>query len=186
MESNSAPSTPPAARQTTFFDEQHPPLHERLEETDSQVNAADIDSQAVSDNGSSQHIRMESPVRPRLSKRNTLRGMSAKNINEALRLAKSREEQETLLGDHEEADDDGCYPPRRNSEPRAPNPHLALPVYTTIHKIRRLVIASIGGHIRRLPCLDGVSLLIPVHRRSIQSRTIEESTYEPRNCQTSG
>lgn len=76
--------------------------------------------------------------------RKSIRGVSAKNINEALRLARSREEQETLLGEHEEADDDGCYPPRKNSEPTVPNPHLGLPVYTTIHKIRRLVIASIG------------------------------------------
>ena len=46
---------------------------------------------------------------------------------------------------HGEAqDDDGCYPPRRQDEPRVPNPHASLPIYTTIHKIRRLIIASIG------------------------------------------
>lgn len=81
--------------------------------------------------------------------RKSIRGVSAKNINEALRLARSREEQETLLGEHEEADDDGCYPPRKSSEPTVPNPHLGLPVYTTIHKIRRLVIASIGRYTLR-------------------------------------
>ncbi|CAK4034221.1 receptor-activated Ca2+-permeable cation channel [Lecanosticta acicola] len=96
-----------------------------------------------SDGGSSAHIRMESPVRPPMPQRKSIRGVSAKNINEALRLARSREEQETLLGEHEEADDDGCYPPRKNSDPTVPNPHQGLPVYTTIHKIRRLVIASI-------------------------------------------
>ncbi|EMD00057.1 hypothetical protein BAUCODRAFT_41421, partial [Baudoinia panamericana UAMH 10762] len=68
---------------------------------------------------------------------------SSKSISEAIRLARSREEQETLLGDEEQADDDGCYPPRKTDAPRTPNPHSSLPVYTTIHKIRRLIIASI-------------------------------------------
>lgn len=98
---------------------------------------------ASSDGGTSNHIRLEAPKRPDLLKRHTARGESTKSVSEALRLARSREEQETLLGPHEEADDDGCYPPRINDEPRAPNPHRNLPVYTTIHRIRRLVIASI-------------------------------------------
>ena len=89
------------------------------------------------------HITIE-PPRPLLFKRNTVRGESTKSISEALRLARSREEQETLLGEGEEADDDGCYPPRKDDNPRAPNPHSQLPVYTTIHRIRRLVIAAIG------------------------------------------
>ena len=92
----------------------------------------------------SSHIRLEAPERPKLFQRNTTRGESTKSVSEALRLARSREEQETLLGADEEADDDGCYPPRINDAPRAPNPHRTLPVYTTIHKIRRLVIASVG------------------------------------------
>ena len=65
-------------------------------------------------------------------------------MSEALRFARSAEEQETLLGEEEVADDDGCYPPRKNDDPIAPNPHANLPVYKTIHRIRRLVIASIG------------------------------------------
>ncbi|KAK4960234.1 hypothetical protein LTR10_003127 [Elasticomyces elasticus] len=89
------------------------------------------------------HLEFQAPQRPTLPKRGTLRAESAKSISEALRLAQSREEQETLLGEHEQADDDGCYPPRSSDEPRAPNPHRSLPVYTTIHKIRRLIIASI-------------------------------------------
>jgi hypothetical protein len=68
-------------------------------------------------------------------------------MSEAMRIARSREEQEELLDDEEQADDDGCYPPRKNDDPRAPNPHGWLPVYTTIHKIRRLVVASIGRSI---------------------------------------
>ncbi|KAJ8611231.1 hypothetical protein MRB53_038075 [Persea americana] len=91
-----------------------------------------------------QHITMaEDPPRPRLPKRQTLRGTRTKSFNEAMRLARSREEQETLLGAEEQADDDGCYPPRQSDDPRAPNPHLALPVYNTIHQIRRLVMATI-------------------------------------------
>ena len=99
-----------------------------------------------SDSRDSSHIRLETPKRPELPKRDTVRGQSTKSVSEALRLARSREEQETLLGPHEEADDDGCYPPRINDEPRAPNPHRNLPIYSTIHKIRRIVIASIGMH----------------------------------------
>lgn len=94
------------------------------------------------DNGG--HITLDEPHRPQLLSRNTLRGTSTKSVSDALRLARSREEQETLLGDEECADDDGCFPPRINDEPRIPNPHRNLPIYATIHKIRRLVIASIG------------------------------------------
>jgi len=97
-----------------------------------------------SDGANSGHITMEEPQRPQLYKRSTMRGESTKSISEALRLARTREEQETLLGEEEQADDDGCYPPRKNDEPRVPNPHSTLPIYTTIHKIRRLIIASIG------------------------------------------
>ena len=93
------------------------------------------------DGANSAHIRIpdDPSRRPKLSKRDT-----TKSVSEALRLARSREEQETLLGEEEQADDDGCYPPRISDEPRAPNPHRNLPIYATIHKIRRLVIASIG------------------------------------------
>src|ERR1700761_1228581 len=105
------------------------------------------------DSANASHIRLEPPKRPDLFKRSTVRGESTKSVSEALRLARSREEQETLLEEGEEADDDGCYPPRINDEPRAPNPHKSLPVYGTIHKIRRLVIACIGASSRRSCCM---------------------------------
>nr|POE96930.1 calcium channel yvc1 [Quercus suber] len=89
------------------------------------------------------NITIAEPTRPRLPKRNTLRGESSKSVSEALRLARAREEQETLLGEDEEADDDGCYPPRQDDHGRMHNPHKMLPVYTTIHKIRRLILATI-------------------------------------------
>lgn len=93
-----------------------------------------------------QGITLTEPVRPSLPSRLTAgaRGESHRSMSEAMRIARSREEQEELLDDEEQADDDGCYPPRKNDDPRAPNPHGWLPVYTTIHKIRRLVVASIG------------------------------------------
>lgn len=65
-------------------------------------------------------------------------------------MARRREETEMLLEDGEEADDDGCYPPRKDDVPWQPNPHAKLSVYTTIHRIRRLVIASIGMSMRSL------------------------------------
>lgn len=93
-----------------------------------------------------QSITLTEPVRPAFPARlrASARGESHRSISEAMRLARSREEQEELLDDEEQADDDGCYPPRKNDDPRAPNPHGWLPVYTTIHKIRRLIVASIG------------------------------------------
>jgi hypothetical protein len=96
-----------------------------------------------------QHIALTEPTRPALPARltATARGESHRSMSEALRLARSRQEQEELLDDEEQADDDGCYPPRKNDDPRVPNPHGWLPVYTSIHKIRRLIVASIGRFI---------------------------------------
>ena len=115
-----------------------------VEREDSRSPNIQVD-ESRSDAGNSAHIKVDEPKRPQLLRPSTLRGQSAFNVSEALRFERSREEQETLLGAHEEADDDGCYPPRITDEPRAPNPHKSLPVYATIHKIRRLVIASIGA-----------------------------------------
>lgn len=159
LPSYSAYSASPAqARMTTFFPAGHQSRSPgRDDDADHDAGHRQSDAalmrhhQDDDDNASSAHIRMESPApRPRLPKRNTFKGSSQKNITEALRAARRREEQETLLADHEEADDDGCYPPRANDDPQVPNPHRGLPVYTNIHKIRRLVIASIGESAVRL------------------------------------
>ncbi|KAK5114327.1 hypothetical protein LTR62_002578 [Meristemomyces frigidus] len=98
---------------------------------------------SATDGATPSHITVEATPRPNLYKRGTWRGDSVKSVSEALRLARSREEQEELLGEGELADDDGCYPPRKTDDPRAPNPHSSLPVYITIHKIKRLVTAAI-------------------------------------------
>lgn len=98
--------------------------------------------------GSGTRVTMNVPTvkRPRAD-----REQSSRSISEAMRLLRSSEEQEMLLGEEEMADDDGCFPPRKNDDPQAPNPHVGLPVYTTIHRIRRLIIASIG--LLRISCL---------------------------------
>ncbi|KAF2815051.1 uncharacterized protein BDZ99DRAFT_566953 [Mytilinidion resinicola] len=71
---------------------------------------------------------------------------SHRSLSEALRAVRSREEQETLLGDGDEeiADPDGCL--RAYAGPQqvfVPDPHAGLPVYVSIHRIRRIVLASI-------------------------------------------
>ncbi|KAF2838562.1 receptor-activated Ca2+-permeable cation channel [Patellaria atrata CBS 101060] len=66
-----------------------------------------------------------------------------RTLSDALRLAQSREEQETLLGDEEVADENGCITDSLSQVIFAPDPHAKLPVYTNIHRIRRLIIASI-------------------------------------------
>ncbi|KAF2157558.1 receptor-activated Ca2+-permeable cation channel [Myriangium duriaei CBS 260.36] len=119
--------------------------------------------------GSGNHITMQlpTPKRPRPD-----REQSSRSISEAMRLLRSSEEQQTLLGDEELADDDGCFPPRKNDDPQAPNPHADLPVYTTIHRIRRLVIASIDDP------YDRAMLLSPRVNVAIV-RPLVEHLYDP-------
>lgn len=105
---------------------------------------ASIDKQTNGNDSYNGHVRVDEPSRPQLFARNTFRAQSSKSVSDAMRQERARQEQETLLGCEELADDDGCYPPRLTDEPIAPNPHKQLPIYTTIHKIRRLVIATIG------------------------------------------
>lgn len=112
-----------------------------IPELSSPALGSEADVEADNEGGT---ITIHEPTRPRLLQRNTLRGQSTKSVSEALRIARAREEQETLLGEDEEADDDGCYPPRQDDHGRMHNPHEGLPVYTTIHKIRRLILATIG------------------------------------------
>ena len=141
-------------------DERSPDLVERPRILEAGLARQDSDASNYESNndipeseaGYRNRITVNEPKRPLLPDRNTWRAQSSKSVSEALRAARAREEQETLLGEHEQADDDGCYPPRLNDEPRAPNPHKNLPVYTTIHKIRRLVIACIGAN-RMCPCV---------------------------------
>jgi hypothetical protein len=63
-----------------------------------------------------------------------------RTISQVLRVAREREESETLLGEDTPADRSGCL---INDTPTKHNPHAHLPVYKNIHRIRRLMLASI-------------------------------------------
>lgn len=54
-------------------------------------------------------------------------------ISEALRLARNREETESLLGDEEHADENGRLH-ETPEEALSPDPHHSLPVYRNIHR----------------------------------------------------
>lgn len=54
-----------------------------------------------------------------------------RTISEALRIAREREEQETLLGDDEIVEPDSCLTRAHSFHD---NPHADLPVYKTIHR----------------------------------------------------
>ena len=55
----------------------------------------------------------------------------------------------------QEIDHDGCFPPHGVQESCPANPWRDLPVYDTIHRIRRDVIAAIGMPSSSLSCLSG-------------------------------
>lgn len=90
---------------------------------------------------SSRHIEFRKYLkRPHLEE-------NQRTLSDALRSAKSREEQETLLPDDDVAGSDGCFSgagqpvgPRDNF---APYPFSSLQVYYNIHRIRRLILAVI-------------------------------------------
>ena len=89
----------------------------------------------------SQHIRLVD----HLQRPNRLG--SHRTLSDALRAERSRAEQETLLADDELADPDGCLREEgRQPGPRQifqPDTNTGLDIYYTIHRIRRLVLASI-------------------------------------------
>lgn len=90
---------------------------------------------------SSQHIKI-----PEYLQRPHLTG-NHRTLSDSLRALRSREEQETLLDDDQVADPDGCLREAGGlSGPRqvfCPDPHSGLNIYFNIHRIRRLVQASI-------------------------------------------
>jgi hypothetical protein len=63
-----------------------------------------------------------------------------RTISQVLRVAREREESETLLGEDTPADRSGCL---LSDTPTKHNPYAHLPVYKNIHRIRRLILASI-------------------------------------------
>jgi hypothetical protein len=108
------------------------------EHTNGSSNGGDVSPKRKS----SQHIKLPE----RLNRPHT--GLH-RTLSDALRAERSREEQETLLGDgeDEDADRDGCVrEPGELPGPReifAPDLHAGLNIYYNIQRIRRLVLASI-------------------------------------------
>ncbi|KAJ4348176.1 uncharacterized protein N0V89_009548 [Didymosphaeria variabile] len=98
-------------------------------------NGSDISPKRTT---SSQHIRISKHLdRPHLTGKN-------RTLSDVLRSHRSNQEQETLLGDDELADHDGCV--REGTAPREnfhTDPNTKLNVYYNIQRIRRLVLASI-------------------------------------------
>jgi hypothetical protein len=148
------PSPSPSAIQYNLAPDLASPQYRDRSQTPPPLDEEDNAESPNQQNGNNgdKHITMTTPspgrFRPSLPDRFSAREQSSRSISEAVRLAMSREEQQQLLddddGEGEQADDDGCYPPRKDSIPWQPNPHRQLPIYTTIHRIRRLVIACIG------------------------------------------
>lgn len=87
---------------------------------------------SVAQRKSSKHIEFRNHLkRPHLLE-------SQRTLSDALRAAKSREEQETLLPDDDIAGSDGCFngqgEPVGPREVFAPYPHSGLKVYFNIHR----------------------------------------------------
>ncbi|KAF2679119.1 hypothetical protein K458DRAFT_435352 [Lentithecium fluviatile CBS 122367] len=113
----------------------------RLSQLSQQTNGSSNGSNNSPRQKSTQHIKLPDHLnRPHLS------GVH-RTLSDALRAERSREEQETLLGDDEDADRDGCLrEPGELPGPReifARDLHASLNIYYNIQRIRRLVLASI-------------------------------------------
>lgn len=167
------PSPSPSAIQYSLQPDTESPGHERSQSPPLDDGDDHGESSNTANGQGDRHITMSTPspgrFRPSLPDRFSAREQSSRSISEAVRLAMSREEQEQLLGDDEQADDDGCYPPRKDSIPWQPNPHRQLPIYTTIHRIRRLVIACIGTSFSTSamqPRIDGLQMIHTVLNNS--------------------
>lgn len=90
---------------------------------------------------SSRHVKIKDHLlRPHLSG-------NQRTLSDALRAERSREEQETLLEDHDTETGDGhacAHDAQAQPRPLSPyEPHSDLNVYYNIHRIRRLILASI-------------------------------------------
>ena len=74
----------------------------------------------------------------------SLRRQSTLGFSTSYQLGNGRHGQVAQLESGQEIEPDGCFPPHGVSQPCPANPFRDLPVYRTLHKIRKEVIAAIG------------------------------------------
>jgi hypothetical protein len=82
--------------------------------------------------------------------------------------------------EHDEVDHDGCFPPHRLHEICPANPNRDLPVYTTIHRIRRDVIAAIDDPYSIEQLRDprmNISVVRPLVDRFYEDRDVSMSMF---------
>lgn len=123
----------------------------------SNLSHGSLDSTAIQSTGADDDVSPKRPASPtrkpsrhiefrKFLKRPHLEE-SQRTLSDALRAARSREEQETLMPDDDQAGSDGCFngagQPVGPRDIFAPYPHAGLDVYYNIHRIRRLVLAVI-------------------------------------------
>jgi hypothetical protein len=109
--------------------------HDSIDSTAVQSNGGDVSPTGrptIAQRKSSRHIEFRNHLkRPHLLD-------SQRTLSDALRAAKSREEQETLLPDDDHAGSDGCFNGEGEAAgPRevfAPYPHSGLKIYFNIHR----------------------------------------------------
>ncbi|KAF2129735.1 hypothetical protein P153DRAFT_314883 [Dothidotthia symphoricarpi CBS 119687] len=135
---SSAYGTFPRPRLSSGVDSQ-----DSVDSTAAQSNGDDVSPKRkpLPPRKSSRHVEFRNHLkRPHLTE-------SHRTLSDALRSAKSREEQETLMPDDVNAGADGCFngggEPVGPREVFAPYQHSGLKVYYNIHRIRRLLLAVI-------------------------------------------
>ncbi|KAK7543575.1 hypothetical protein IWX49DRAFT_328964 [Phyllosticta citricarpa] len=109
------------------------------------------------------------PMRPTTSR-------NSSRLSAALASLRAQEEQETLLGDDEErVDGDGGVGYNPDEEIFASDPHKDLPVYRTIHRIRRLILASIDDPYTLVQLRDP-------RMNALIVRPLVDRLYDPKDC----
>lgn len=159
----------------TFLPQRLSPI-QSYDSTAVQSNGRDISPSSrpsPSTRKSSGHIEFRKYLkRPRITE-------NQRTLSDALRSARSREEQETLLPDDDHAGSDGCFngagEPVGVRELFAPYPHANLTVYYNIH---RCVHDRSLGAIQVLTRHQDTKTGSGGDRRSVYSRAIERAANE--------
>ncbi|KAF2144728.1 uncharacterized protein K452DRAFT_222499 [Aplosporella prunicola CBS 121167] len=112
-----------------------------------------------------------------------LRPANPRSLSNALAALRAQEEQETLLGDDDERVDPTANTTANTTttttvnheEIFASDPHKDLPVYTTIQRIRRLILASIDDPYTLAQLRDP-------RMNALIVRPLVERLYDPKDC----